>query len=80
MYLSIPLNPPHPLKKCLIEDCRLIPFVIARLLVSRGDPGGCEYVTGIPLDCRSRLRLLRNDKKNNPIDNRKAAIKNRWHE
>ena len=61
MYLSIPLNPPHPLKKCLIEDCRLIPFVIARLLVSRGDPG--EYRTHIvsPLDCRSRLRLLRDD-------------------
>ena len=55
-----------------IVDCRMIPFVIARLLVSRGDPGECQYVTGIRLEwkmsrftlgSRSRLRLLRNDKK-----------------
>ncbi len=40
-------------------SCQAIALVTAeascdggRLLVNRGHPGGCQYVTGIPLDCR----------------------------
>ena len=39
------------------------PIVIARLLASRGDPGEFRSRIASPLDCRSRLRLLRNDKR-----------------
>ncbi len=33
-------------------------IVIARLLISRGDPGKCQYATGIPLEWKMSLRSV----------------------